>query len=279
MSLSATTLRLWGLSLALAALPGCGGKLIRLGDDLAEGGRAGGGAGNDTASAGAAAARAGGGGVATTGGGGATAGGPGGGTAASGGADSCAHGEVLANEVLWIGDSWVQGTPQTVVSALAGVEYPSLAAPGASMAAVAKQYDTRENGITKVKVLLMDGGTIDPLLAKMAMASVTDAVTTSLHTFQDFLTKVATDGTVEHIVYVLVPPLPAIPGVDMMRGDLSELCAASVVQCHFLDLQPLWMDPMDPTLTAANGILPTEKGGAVIGDAIWDVMQKQCIAQ
>jgi hypothetical protein len=186
---------------------------------------------------------------------------------------------VLANEVLWIGDSWIQGTPQTVVSALAGAEYPSLATAGATMAAVAKQYDTRENGATKVKVLLMDGGTIDPLLAKMAGASVTQAITTSLDNFRDFITKVATDGTVEHIVYVLVPPLPAIPGVDTMRGDLSKMCTASAVPCHFLDLQPLWMDPMDPTLTAANGILPTEKGGTVIGNAIWDVMQKQCIAQ
>ena len=102
----------------------------------------------------------------------------------------------------------------------------------AGMAAIANQYAAREAGATKVKVVIMDGGTWDTIQGGAA----NDVATT----FTAFLAKVAADGTVQHIVYFLPPEIPSIPGVAALRPLLMQACAASTVPCHFLDLQTLW---------------------------------------
>mgnify|MGYP006196444907 CR=1 FL=1 len=139
------------------------------------------------------------------------------------------------------------------------------AAAAASMAMVAQQYEVRQRGAPKVKVLLMDGGTWDPIVAQMLGASVPDAIDESLTTFQQFLSKVAADATVEHIVYVLVPELPNIPGVAEMRPPLRQACADSAVPCHFIDLQEVWEQGDPAQFTASNGYLPSAEGGVAIG--------------
>jgi hypothetical protein len=196
---------------------------------------------------------------------------------------SCAHSGVNANQVLWIGDSWilVPGSQVTRVEELAQAAgaigpndaYANAAAPATTMSAIADQYDAREAGATKVKVLIMDGGTWDTLVANGSEASVNSAAAA----FEQHLAKVASDGTVAHVVYFLPPELPGIPGVAALHPRVQQSCAASAVPCHFLDLQPLWTDPVD--YTASNGILPTEAGAQVLANAIWAVMQDHCIAQ
>ena len=205
------------------------------------------------------------------------------------GGEICSTGQVSADEVLWIGDSWIidPGTQRTTVKDLAlaagaiaaNEEYPSSAAPGASMAMIAQQYDTRERGTPKIKVLLMDGGTWDPIAAQMRGSSVAAAIDQSLADFQQFLSKVAVDGTVEHIVYFLVPELMNIPGVAEMRPRLRQACAESLVPCHFIDLQDVWEQGDPATYTASNGFLPSAAGGVAVGQAIWATMQARCIAQ
>jgi hypothetical protein len=96
--------------------------------------------------------------------------------------------------------------------------------------------------------------------------------------FGQFLTQVAADGTVEHIIYFLVPELPNIPGVAALRPLLQQACGASMVPCHFIDLQPLWSGHPEYTTTGPIPV-PTEEGAIVIADAIWSVMQQSCIAQ
>ncbi|HYQ43787.1 MAG TPA: hypothetical protein VER11_17525, partial [Polyangiaceae bacterium] len=222
---------------------------------------------------------------ATAGGGGEMLIGPGGDGGAAGSIETCPHKQVAANEVLWIGDSWAQKTSlQARIQQLAvdantinqGEEYESLAAAAANMAGVAKQYDSREGGATKVKVLLMDGGTWDPIAAQLMDPSlVPAAIDKSIATFRTFLAKVASDGTVEHVVYFLVPELSTIPGVATMRPQLQQACAESIVPCHFIDLQPYW----SKDYTAADGIQPSDAGGVVIADLVWAQMQEHCIAQ
>ena len=151
-----------------------------------------------------------------------------------------------ANEVLWIGDSWilVPGSQHTRVADLARAagaigpndDYVIGAAAASTLATIANQYATREAGATKVKVVIMDGGTWDTILANGSDASVNGVV----NTFGQFLTQVASDGTVEHIIYLLLPELPGVPGVAALRPLLQQACVESAVPCHFLDLQPLW---------------------------------------
>jgi hypothetical protein len=195
--------------------------------------------------------------------------------------DTCLRGQIKASEVAWIGDTWVTipGTQHTRVRDLARSagaigpteDYTVAAAPYATMAATATQYDTQESTQTKVKVVIMDGGTFDTIQSGGSDASVADVVAT----FQQFLAQVAADGTVEHVVYYLCPELSGIPGVAALRPPLQQACTASSVPCHFLDLQPLWAGHPE----YSSGIQSSEAGAKVIADAIWSIMQQSCIAQ
>jgi hypothetical protein len=186
--------------------------------------------------------------------------------------------------VLWIGDTWIllPGTQTRRVRDLAraaGSLAPdqdyvnrasSLAPP---LSAIVNQYETRQAGTTKVKVLLMDGGTVDTIQSGGSPASVTAVVAE----FRAFLAQVASDGTVEHVVYFLQPELPAIDGVAALRPGLTAACDESTVPCYFLDLQPFWVG--HPEYTDGSGIQASEAGATVIAEEIWKIMQDNCIAQ
>jgi hypothetical protein len=205
------------------------------------------------------------------------------------GSTTCTSAQLNANEVLWIGDSWILVTPTThtrvrdlarMAGAIgSGDDYVIAAAPATTMAAIANQYTTREAGATKVKVLIMDGGTWDTITANgSGPAAVSSAAMAAATAFGNLLTQVAADGTVEHVIYFLVPELGTIPGVATLRPLVEQACGASTVPCHFIDLQDIWSvhpEYTDPAL----GFLPTDDGSKAVADAIWAVMQQYCIAQ
>ncbi len=56
-----------------------------------------------------------------------------------------------------------------------------------------------------------------------------------------------------------------------MRGELCPLLLRR-------DLEPLW-DGNEEAYTDNSGVQASEAGARVIADAIWDVMQDNCIAQ
>jgi hypothetical protein len=199
------------------------------------------------------------------------------------GGAACVRGQVKANEVIWIGDSWITdpGTQHTGVRDLArtaGVlgaseDYVVLAQAAKTLSQIADQYNTREASANKVKVIIMEGGGWDLIAANGSDAAVTSVVST----FTQFLTKVASDGTVQHIIYFLYPELPTTPNVVGLRPGVQSACAQSKVPCHFLDLQPFWVGR--PEYTAVNGVQASEAGGQVIAEQIWKIMQDNCIAQ
>lgn len=194
------------------------------------------------------------------------------------------HGQVKASEVLWIGDSWVAtpGDQRWTVRDLARAEgaigssddYVNRSASGTTLAQIVSQYDAQEAGTSKVKVLIMDGGTWD--LYRSGGASGT--ISSVEDTFTQFLSHIATDGTVEHVIYYLVPRLAVVPGISDLQPGMADICAHGSVPCHFLDLQDIWADHPDYT-DAANGIQASVAGAVAIGGAIWKIMQDNCIAQ
>ena len=200
-------------------------------------------------------------------------------------APPCAeHAAVAANEVLWIGDSWISESLATSVATKAqGIgaigpidQYAVSATAGAPIAAIADKY--RKKAAPRPKVLIMDGGTVDTIM-KGASDSVVQGVA---NTFTQFLDEVATDGTVQHVVYFLQPALPMIVGVAELRPLLQTACDQSAVPCHFIDLQGPWMQPggmEHPEYTNSTGILPTSQGVKILSDLIWMTMQNSCIAQ
>jgi hypothetical protein len=196
------------------------------------------------------------------------------------GGGACPTGQVQASQVLWIGDSWVQlpGTQHTIVRDRARAaqaigpndDYADSAASGATMSAIAGQYATREAGQTKVKILIMDGGGLDLLEGNGSSATIMSVY----DTFQQLLATVASDGTVEQIIYFLVPEAGStnVPG---LRPWMEMACAASAVPCHFLDLQPYWAGHPE----YSNTIQASDLGAQVIGNQIWSLMQQNCIGQ
>jgi hypothetical protein len=141
-------------------------------------------------------------------------------------------------------------------------------------APIPTQYTSQEASATKVKVLIMDGGTWDTITNNSSTT-----VTGVAASFQQLLSTVASDGTVTDVIYYLMPELSGnIPGVAALRPLLEQLCTQSAVPCHFLDLQPLWTDPSAYN-TAGSPPVPTSSGATVIADAIWSIMQTNCIAQ
>jgi hypothetical protein len=208
------------------------------------------------------------------------------------GAGACLHAQLPANQVLWIGDSWqlvpAGAEAHADVLALARAagavgpadDYTIAAAPAAPMvspttkvspAPVPTQYATQEATATKVKVLIMDGGTWDTI------TDDTPATVNSVdESFRTLLSTVAADGTVTDVIYFLMPN--DIPGVTELRPLLEQDCTASTVPCHFLDLQQLWTNPTNYN-TSTTPPVPTAEGAMVIASAIWDIMQASCIGQ
>jgi hypothetical protein len=154
-------------------------------------------------------------------------------------------------------------------------DYSIGAAPAAYMTDIANQYSTREASATKVKVLIMDGGTWDTIQTNGADSTVTSVV----NTFSQLLATVARDGTVEHIIYFLCPELANIPGVAALRPPLKQACAQSKVACDFIDLQTYWAGHPEYTVTSGSIPAPSQAGGTIIADKIWAIMQQSCIAQ
>ncbi len=196
----------------------------------------------------------------------------------------CPHAQVPASQVLWIGDSWVlvPGNQHTGVRDLARAagaigandDYTIGAVAASTMADIAGQYTAQEASATKVKVVIMDGGTWDTIQSSGSAASISSVAAT----FTQLLATVAGDGTVTEVVYFLVPPLSGIPGVDQLRPLLTQACTQSSVPCHFLDLQQLWTG--HPEYDTGGTIpVPTSAGGTVIAGALWGLMQASCIAQ
>ena len=200
-----------------------------------------------------------------------------------------AHAQVNADEVLWIGDSWIliPGSQHTRVRDSARVagaigpndDYVIGAAPATTMAAIANQYAAQEAGATKVKVADHGRGHVGhdrgDELGQFGDASVSSAASA----FSQFLAQVASDGTVEHIIYFLTPELSGIPGVAALR----PLAAAGLRREH--GAVPL------PRPAAALGRPPRihrarrhprsdrRRRASPSRDAIWALMQQRCIAQ
>lgn len=214
-----------------------------------------------------------------------------GGASGTGGSTGCAHGQVAANEVLWIGDNWLQmpngstAVPTVVRDLARGAEtigpteaYADRSISGQGIASIVFEYTKAPQGF---KVLLMDGGCVDLQHGTQLDGGTDIAVETVSGKFQELLVRAAAVGSMQHIVFVLIPEAPGVPGIGpgltALRPLLQQSCATSQVPCHFIDLQPLFAGRMSSLLS--DLVNPNADGARVIGQAIWKVMQDNCIAQ
>ena len=247
-----------------AAVAGTGGVSAGTGGgDAGTGGAGTGGVGTGGASAG-------------TGGAGGRAGGGAGG--AAGAAGGCQRGQVAADEVLIIGDSYFPAAGGEIVNELrrlSGANYRDRSVGGARMAAIINQYNTAP--APQPEVLIMDGGGNDVLQNPGCAPGCAQHVQAVMQA-RDFFRQAQMDG-VQHIVFIFYYDMPVIKaGLDWMRPQMAAECQQSPVPCHFVDNQPLFAG-MDASTYTTDGIHPTAAAARTIAQQTWSIMQRDCVAQ
>jgi hypothetical protein len=224
-------------------------------------------------------------------GGGGASGGQSSGGAASGGAASgdCVKGQTKGNQVAVIGESFIaashgitkqiESDAKAAGSLAQGESYVDKSVSGKLLSgtdpdAIPAQYAKAKQG-GAIKYVLMDGGGNDCLQANNGDAALAAA--------QTLFQTMATDK-VEKVQYFFYPdPLGSFASgtlktcLDALRPKMKALCdGLTAPKCYWLDLRPVWNGHSEYT---SDGIHPTPAGDKVTGDAIWEEMKKNCIAQ
>ena len=202
------------------------------------------------------------------------------------------------SQVVTIGDSYMNflfgNSVPAGVQALARAEgslpanesfrnYEATAATFAS-GQISSQFTSAVNADPAISVLIMTGGGDDVLLdancnsgaptPSNACGMTVQAVVDEL---DPFLKRAKTAG-VDHIIFFFYPHVSSAQMnvvLDYAYPKVQAVCTANP-PCHFIDLRPVfeghaWIN--------SDGIHPTADGTAAIADAIWDVMQAECILQ
>lgn len=214
---------------------------------------------------------------------------------AGGAAGACAHGQVPANQLLLIGDSffasghqitaYLEDLARNAGALSAGERYRDnsrLVANALALAGngIADQYDA---GVADadVDVVIMNGGGADVLLGSCDTPDAScPAIANAVAAATMLFARMAENGVLD-VVYVFYPD-PVDSSVrarmDALRPLLQSACASSPVPCHWLDLRPIFAGHYNEYIST-DGLNPTAAGSNASAAAIWSVLQQQCIAQ
>jgi lysophospholipase L1-like esterase len=217
---------------------------------------------------------------------GAAAGMGGKGGSGGGGSGTCTKGQTKGNQVAMIGESFIAAThqiTQTVESqakaagSLAQNErYIDNSVSGTTLAnnQIGSQYDKAVQSSGNIKYVLMDGGGNDCLINNNGNAALTAAT----QLFQ----RMAQNNT-EKVVYFFYPDpignnFASLKScLDALRPQMKAICdGLTSPKCYWLDLREVWNGHNEYT---ADGIHPTAAGSQATGEAIWEVMVENCVAQ
>ncbi|WP_237245238.1 MULTISPECIES: SGNH/GDSL hydrolase family protein [Sorangium] len=213
----------------------------------------------------------------------AASGGETGGTGGSSG--ECVKGQTKGNQVAVIGESFIaatHGITQQIEkqakangSLAENERYIDNSVSGTTLAndQIPSQYrKAAENGM--IKYVLMDGGGNDCLLRGDGDGALAAA---------ESLFETMAEDKVEKVVYFFYPDpignqFASLKScLDTLRPKMKELCdGLTSPKCYWLDLRPVWNGHNEYT---QDGIHPTSPGSIATGDAVWEVMKENCVAQ
>lgn len=202
---------------------------------------------------------------------------------------SCTKGQTKGSQVAVIGESFIAAThgitqeieKQAKANGSLGQneKYVDNSVSGTLLSgsdanAIPNQYKKAAQG-GMIKYVLMDGGGNDCLQANNGDAALTAA--------QALFPNMAKDG-VEKVVYFFYPdPLGSFASgtlktcLDALRPKMKALCdGLTAPKCYWMDLRTVWNGHSEYT---QDGIHPTSAGSVATGDAIWEVMKTNCVAQ
>ncbi|AUX21243.1 uncharacterized protein SOCEGT47_017230 [Sorangium cellulosum] len=213
----------------------------------------------------------------------AAGGGEAGGT--GGGSGECVTGQTRGNQVAVIGESFIaatHGITQQIEkqakangSLAENERYIDNSVSGTTLAndQIPSQYrKAAENGM--IKYVLMDGGGNDCLLRGDGDGALAAA---------ESLFETMAEDNVEKVVYFFYPDpignqFASLKScLDTLRPKMKALCdGLTSPKCYWLDLRPVWNGHNEYT---QDGIHPTSAGSIATGDAVWEVMKENCVAQ
>lgn len=205
----------------------------------------------------------------------------------------CPTGEIEANQVLLIGDTFFATNHQITAfledlarnegALSAGDRYrdnSSLVANGLAVGGLLEQYAA---GVAEgdVRLVIMNGGGADILLGSCETPA-TDCpdLIAAAASARELLDRMAADGVL-NVVYAFYPdPLDASVRVkmDALRPLIQDACESSSTPCHWLDLRPVFAGHYDEYIQP-DGINPTAAGAQASARAIWETLRLNCIAQ
>jgi hypothetical protein len=222
----------------------------------------------------------------------------------------------MPDQGVIIGDSYINWPSHTLPADLAreaGETWRLYAVGGASLQAggivpqfVTDQFEQAISDDPNIKLLVMDGGGNDVLLADTLKYPGSDACTSSgssklpicktvvaetIAAFQKLIARAAEVG-VQNIVYFFYPTVPngtALGGpmpneiADYARPmwksacDGAEAKVSGKLKCHFVDMVPVFKGHDD--WFALGDIHPTPDGSAAMAKAIVAKMKEDCVWQ
>jgi lysophospholipase L1-like esterase len=125
-----------------------------------------------------------------------------------------------------------------------------------------------------IKYVLMNGGGNDCLINNNGAAALTAATS---------LFQTMAQNNTEKVVYFFYPdPIGSNFAslktcLDSLRPQMKAICdGLTSPKCYWIDLRQVWNGHSEYT---ADGIHPTTEGSRATGDAIWEVMKANCVAQ
>jgi lysophospholipase L1-like esterase len=199
---------------------------------------------------------------------------------------------ILANDVLLIGDSYVEIPDRALNAELSRLareahmigateSFRDNAISGTRLVGgdrpIPGQYaDAQRQG--RARLLILDGGGNDIVAADCAdCAALSSAVAAATTLFLE----IAADRSVERIVYFFYPDLPKFPAfradaANFMRPRLQSLCESSPVPCSFLDLRPIFSG--HPELIGPDHLHPTAAGADAMARALFELLQVKAAA-
>jgi len=208
------------------------------------------------------------------------------GSSAGGSGDGTCTKGTQGKEVAVIGESFIAAThgitkeiesKATAAGALpSGQHYVDNSVSGTTLAnnQIPSQYDKAVQSSGTIKYVLMDGGGNDCLINMNGDAALTAATS---------LFKNMADHSTQKIVYFFYPdPIGSNFAslktcLDALRPKMKALCdGLTAPKCYWMDLRDTWNGHPEYT---SDGIHPTDAGSKATGDAIWNEMVKDCVAQ
>jgi lysophospholipase L1-like esterase len=207
-------------------------------------------------------------------------------TGGSGGSGGCVKGQTLGKEVAMIGESFIAATHRITqqvetrakaAGSLAQNErYVDNSVSGTTLAnnQIGSQYTKAVQSSGTIKYVLMDGGGNDCLINNNGNAALTAATQ---------LFQTMAQNNTQKVVYFFYPdPIGANFAnlktcLDALRPQMKAICdGLTSPKCYWLDLREVWNGHSEYT---QDGIHPTTAGSNATGDAIWEVMVDNCVAQ